>query len=328
MKLLVSHHTALRYWRSATELEVKVAKPTRIATTKGSVASVKDAKYLAPADHGLVVNDKAPCDVLVYDADSRRPAATLVPHVWSGPVPAGAFVRIAEGIFVSTPEFVYLQLAGTLDEVECARLANELCGYYNLRRYEHFTQRIAALTSKARLTNMVNRSKHCYGATKALAGLRWVCDNSRSPQETNVLLALCLPKRMGGMGLPLPKLNPQIELGGRLSSYVEEGKYFPDLMWERQVRGKSVRVVVEYDSHEYHDEESDAEHTRIRRNEFKTVGMLVTSINRSQMKDAQSFIKAGRQIARDLGLWRKEPDTKQVSACQDLLDKLANETVF
>ncbi len=328
MKLLVSHLTALRYWRAATELEVEVAKPSYITTTRGSVASVKDAKLLAPADHGLVVNDEAPCDVLVHDTANRRPAATLMPHVWSAPVPTGAFLSISDGIYVSTPEFVYIQMAGLLDEVECARLGNELCGNYNLRRYGHFTQRTKALTSKAKMANMVNRAKHCYGATKALAGLRWVSDGSRSPQETNVLLALCLPRRMGGMGLPLPKLNPQINLGGRLASYVKEGKYYPDLMWERRIQGKIVRVVVEYDSHEHHDEELDAEHTRIRRNEFKTVGMMVTSMNRSQMKDAESFMKAGRQVARDLGLWRKTPSMEQESACQKLLDKLANETVF
>ena len=327
-KLLVSHLSALRYWRSANDLEVAKAKVSRVNTIAGSITSVKQARTLAPANHGLIMSEEYPLDILVPSARKRLYAKRLSPHAWSGPVPPGAFRRIANGLYISSPEFVFLQLAGTLDVIELARLGNELCGTYNLRRNAKSTKRNKPLTTKAKIERLVNRAKGAFGATKAKQALRWVCDNSNSPQETNMLLALCLPKSLGGYSLPLPTLNPKIQVGERLVEYLGDKYYYPDALWVRTIRGKRVNVTVEYDSHEYHDEESDAERTRIRRNEFNTMGYRVTSINKSQMQDGVAFLRAARQIARDLGIWRKAATITEISACGTLLSKLADEQVF
>ena len=327
MKLLVSHLSALRYWRSANDLDVELAKPCRVRSATGSTSSIKDVRLLSPRELGLIMSEDHPLDILVGDSNSRRQSAELAPHVWTGQIPGGAFARIAQSVYVSSPEFMFLQLAGTLDAVELARLGNELCGTYSLRLGERFTERNHPLTSKAKLAGMVKRAKGLYGAGKANEALRWICDKSASPQETNTLLALCLPKRLEGYGLPLPELNPKVKVGERLREYLNGEYYYPDAMWTKVVRGKRIRITVEYDSHEHHDSDVDAEHTRIRRNEFKTMGFLVTSINRSQMNDPNQFLYAARQIARDLGIWRAKPTITEISSCGDLLRRLAEERI-
>lgn len=328
MKLLVSHLSALRYWRSANALEVASARPSRVRSLSDGVSGVRDVRRMAPKDHGFVMGEDCPLDVLVGSPVRRRASKEIAPHVWRGGVVEGSFACIAENVYVSTPEFTFLQLAGTLDVVELARLGNELCGTYNLRRGARFTERDTPLTTRSRLARYVARSKGSHGAGKALRALRWVCDRCASPQETNMVLALCLPKRMGGYGLPLPEVNPRVDVGKRLGTYVDGEYYYPDAMWVREVRGRRVRVTVEYDSHEWHDEAADAERTRIRRNAFKTMGILVTSINRSQMRDGAKFLSAARQVARDLGIWREEPSLSMISACDRLLYRLANESVW
>ena len=327
MKLLVSHLSALRYWRSANDLEVAASAPARIRTTRGCVNNLKDALLIEPRSHGLIMNEDYPLEILVDSREARRPSKCLLPRVWSGDLPYGAMSRIADGIYVSSPEFVFLQLANLLDIVELARLGNELCGTYNLRMGEHFTQRSEPLTTKARIAAFVSRAKGSHGVAKARKALQWVCDGSASPQETNVLLALCLPRRFGGYGLPLPQLNPEIEVAERLVAYVDGEVFRPDYLWERVRHGVRMRITAEYDSHEHHDTAGDAEATRIRRNSFKTMGILVTSINRSQLRDPEAFLRAARQIARDLGIWRPEPDMSEVLACGDLLGKLSGERV-
>ncbi len=149
-----------------------------------------------------------------------------------------------------------------------------------------------------------------------------------SPQETNMLLALCLPRREGGYSLPLPELNPSLPVGSRMQKYVEGSVYSPDCLWKRKVRDKWMSITAEYDSSEHHDEAVDAEQTRIRRNAFKTMGYLVTSVNRTQLKSGDKFQYPARQIARDLGLRRPQPSISEISKSDELLQRLRNETVF
>jgi len=136
------------------------------------------------------------------------------------------------------------------------------------------------------------------------------------------LLAFCLPKRLGGFALPIPVLNPEIEVNKRLLKYVEGTKYLPDFAWYIRRGNKRIIVTAEYDSHKWHDDEQRAEATRIRRNQFKTMGALVTSINKSQLKDAGRLEVAARQIARDLGLYRKEYSISELMRTDALLRQL------
>lgn len=294
----------------------------------GAVSSVKDVRKIAPAEYGFIMNDEYPLDVLVSSRDNRRPASSLQPHMWTSKFPRGSFRQVADDLFVSTPEFVYVQLAAFLDHVELSRLALELCGTYRLSRYEHFAGNCPQLSSATKLSNFAGRATGVRGSKKGLQALRWVADGSASPQETIMMLALCLPQRCGGYGLAVPELNPSIPVSSRMRPYVEGDVYSPDCLWKRKVSGHTIRVTAEYDSDECHGTPEDAERTRIRRNAFKTLGYLVTSINRLQMKTAFDFQYPARQIARDLGLYRRELGISDLSYRDDLLRQLRNETVF
>ena len=329
MKLLVSHMSALRYWRSASALEIELTKPCRLRSARRGASGLRDVLEFRPKDEGFIMSDDFPLDVLVLSNEARRRSGTIAPHQWSAGLAYGSFVRLRgdSDIYVSTPEFVFAQLANELNDVELARLGNELCGKYSLAAGSGFTERSKSLTTKAKLSRYVNRMPESSAQQRALKALAWVADGCASPQETNLLLVLCLPTRLGGFGLPLPMVNPKLKVSKRLQKYVEGSMYKPDFAWRITVNGKRTVVTVEYDSHEHHDSEEAAEATRIRRNDFKTMGALVTSINRSQLEDARRLEVAVRQIMRDLGQYRKPLTTRQLYKTDDLLAQLAVETV-
>ncbi|MDO4538930.1 MAG: hypothetical protein Q4B54_12270 [Coriobacteriales bacterium] len=293
-----------------------------------AITNTMEARKIPLGDYGIIVNHECPLDVLVPTRESRRYGKQFVPHLWGGGIQRGAFRRVAKDIYISSPEFLYVQLASEIDEIELARLALELCGTYRLVQNMHYRRHCPALTSTAKLARFIERSAGSRGASKARSALRWVADNSASPQETNMLLALCLPQRWGGYSLPLPELNPELPVNERMRPYVEGDVYKPDCYWVRERHGKTVRITAEYDSDECHGTPEDAERTRIRRNAFKTMGYLVTSVNLIQMRSATNFQYPARQIARDLGLARPNLSFSELAPKDELLRSLSHESLF
>lgn len=326
MNLYVSHLTALRYWRG--EAGIAASSPARVRSIADAIASVKDAKSLEPTHYGLIMSDQSPLHALVCNRDHRRYAKSLKPNVWSADLPSNAFRRIAPHLYVSSPEFVFVQMASQLSVVELAQLGNELCGGYFLRSHTGFGERdgLRPITTRAKLEAFVASVGDVRGAKRARMALRWVCDHCNSPMETIALLMLCLPSRMGGWQLPLPKVNKPIAAGKRLARYVGGRYYTPDFLWEIEVDGKTIRITAEYDSSDHHDEDADAQHTRIRRNDMKALGYLVTSINASQMGGARSFEYPARQIARDLGIYRHPLSVARLRRQENLLALLRRES--
>lgn len=324
--LFVSHLSALRYWRQSEGL--RTTSDTRVRSLASAISNIKDARNLNPKAHGLIMSKDYPLDVLVSSKQERRYAKELQPHPWSSEVPDRAFRQVTESLFVSSPEFLFIQLAKSLSLVELAQVGNELCGGYYLLSSSGFCERPSnePITTRKKLLSFVKRAPNSRGTKKALRALAWVADHCNSPMETNTLLVLCLPKRLGGWSLPMPKVNFPFEVSERMSRYVRGKEYIPDFTWTRKVNGRQIYITGEYDSHENHDETRDAEHTRIRRNDMKSMGFWVTSINRSQMASAESFQYPARQIARDLGLYRRVPKKPDLQRQDELMKQLRCES--
>lgn len=323
--LFVSHISALRYWRQPEG--TAMGKRSRARSLAKAITSVKEARRLMPAEQGLIMKPDYPLHVLVPGVASRRYAKGFQPHVWQGEVPYGAFLKIAPNIYVSSPEFVFVQLASQYSLVELAQIGNELCGGYYLNAISGFEQRPSntPLTSRRKLLAFIDKVPKARGAKKARRALEWVADHCNSPQETIGLMALCLPPRRGGWSLPMPDVNKTVRVGKRMAKYVGGSTYTPDYMWKAVIGGKTVHVAGEYDSSEHHDEDQAAENTRIRRNDMKSLGYLVTSINKSQIARAELLQYPARQIARDLGIYKPPPNREALAKQNELLALLRQE---
>lgn len=328
MRLFVSHASALRHWRSlATRGELDTASASKLRDLAGATSCAEDIARLAPSGLGLSANPHEPLDVLVAAQGNRRAGQGVQPHVWTSPLPRGAFCYVAPDVYVCSPPFVYLQLAGSLDAIDAARLAMELCGTYSLdaSHVHDGHEPIARLRS---LRGFMEKVPHAYGAAKAAAALRWVADNSGSPRETALLLALCLPTRLGGYGLDVPVVNPRLRVGRGLAVELGSSTYLPSLWWVCDRGGVHRRVSVEYDDSVRQGTAWSRDAYRLHREALRSLGLLATKVDRPQLSQARLLEPAALQVAHDLGLRRGPSDAVVLARRDELLRRLSSDPPF
>lgn len=216
MRAMLSHSSALRFWRNHFPADGELGDPCTINGAEAYAFAKRDVENCIPEAFWL---EGEPLDILALDAHQRSKSRSVKYHVWSSDIPEGSFYR-SGNMLVSSPEFVFLQMAGTLTVVQLAALGCELCGLFILQpRSERLlaipndapTRRFP-LTSAEKLRQYLDLSAGARHLGKAKRALRYVVDNSRSPMECVTALQLYLPPKLGGYGIPKPTMNPIIHL--------------------------------------------------------------------------------------------------------------------
>jgi hypothetical protein len=97
--------------------------------------------------------------------------------------------------------------------------------------------------------------------------------------ETATYLLLCLPRKLGGYGLPKPLLNPALLISG------PDGvkRRYPDLFWP------GANIDVEYNSDEDHSGEWARYRDSKREIELTVADVRVLPLTRPQIIDADEF---------------------------------------
>ena len=138
MSVFVSHISALQVWSSLKEGAAALAlhadpRKTPCWRTGRPLPQVKvtlrDIQSIASRE---IANLAVPLHVLVPDAASRSRSELAVCHASSSTYPRGSFVRLAEGMLVSSPELCFVQMATKLPLIALVRLGFELCGTYGI----------------------------------------------------------------------------------------------------------------------------------------------------------------------------------------------------
>ncbi len=123
---------------------------------------------------------------------------------------------------------------------------------------------------------------------------RWaldhVLDRSASPAETKVALALTLPCKIGGMGLPQPSLNRFIPLNAAEQKALNRSYFLCDLYWEQ------AKLAIEYDSDAEHSGSERIASDAARRNALLRLG--ITVITGKPDVSRQVGIQKGRRNCR------------------------------
>lgn len=235
MKAFTSHETALTYWRQHFPLDSELGRPARVAKAESCAYRKNDVLECVPETFRV---PDAPIDVLLFDPADRRLSKQVSCCVWSTPIPAGAFYRVGD-MYVSSPEFVFLQMASKVTLRQLVALGCELCGTYVLlpqdsthpMSLDDHPTRVAPLTDVASIKKFVERAAKAHGRSRALRALRYVIDGSRSPMETMVYMLLCLPPKLGGYGLPKPVMNAEIPLDEEGRLIAQRRSCWGDLCW-------------------------------------------------------------------------------------------------
>lgn len=240
----------------------------------------------------------------------------LVTHVLSEPVPNGVFLDIGHGVCICTPQFTFMQMAPQVDLVDAVGIGMELCGAYSKWRlepdkmgdpyyFEHTESRqstydLPPVLKAKRIDAFIERMAGWRGAVAARAAARWVVNSSASPMETAVYLLLCLPKRLGGYGLPRPTLNPKLIV--RNPDGTKER--YPDLFWS------GANVDVEYNSDETHSGEWSRYRDSKREVELTVANVRVLPLTRPQLMNVDEFDAFARGLQRMLGVRARGNDPR------------------
>lgn len=305
MTVYVQGLSALAYYRNAcanTEAERCPASAARLEGATSSRAVCIDAGVWR-----LGIGEPTPehpLEVLVRNRTQRSRSKSVVARVWGKPIARTAFRRVSKGLYVSSPEFLFLQMATRLDLPELAALGMELCGTYrhNVDTPLLGTKEMGSMTvyhqqplsTPKRLDGFLSSMRSSPGYARAQKALSFVLPNSASPMETALYLLLCLPRRIGGYALPKPALNPNIVLSkaGRMHTLRRSAK--PDLYW------KAPHLDLEYNSDEFHDE-SHRTLDSMRRKAFERMKVEVIELTKDELFSTSLFHATVLRIARRCG---------------------------
>jgi len=296
MKVCVGYQSALEYWRIHRVLPVNSAHrkrnivlPTNQPTTKQVMLS------------GL----KLPLNTMLSNPNNRWSSEMVVNHIFSGTMSAGCFIEveseIEDGLEISSPEFCFLQMAGTLSLPGLIQLGYELCGRYSLPIAvdlnppdRGFYNRLP-LTSIKKLSAFIASMSGFKGSKKAVRALRYVLEGSASPMETKISMLLTLPYQLGGFGFPKPELNVRIIPRKSDRKTTNKEFYVCDLSWTDK------NIAVEYDSNQFHAGSSQIAEDSKRRNSLKMMGINVITVTTQQIYNDSDFERVARVIAKCLG---------------------------
>ena len=263
-----------------------------------------------------------PLDIMVGERSARRPSKAVLPHVCSKPVPTGSFVSFGDGLYLSSPEFCFFQMAAKYPLTKLVELGFEMCGSYALpcnastggdqgdlvqTMYD-----LPPLTSKKKLAAFSARMEGWIGYKQALKALRFIADNSASPMETTLVMLLTLPYRLGGYGLPMPELNGIIYPKKRVSQFTGKSFYRGDLLW------REAGVVAEYNSDAEHASSDRIASDAIRRNDLSLCGIYEVTVTKKQIKSMELFDNVARQIAARIGKKLRYKEAEFLIARQEL----------
>lgn len=341
MAVVLSHRTALRYLRtrgSAGEgspglpcpgFEPAEGERERTSARQGFVVARRPTPAQTAAlvqspllrgEGGSLSNRGAddPIDVLVSQREQRGIRDGLNVHLWSGPLLTGDdVVRIQEGLYVCSPGLCFLQHAAWLDVFGLTLLGCELTGAYALQAASSYgVAARPALTSVNAMEGLLGRSAGVAGIRLAREALGYVLPNAASPMEARLGLMLSMPRRLGGYGLPPPRLNLRFDVEGEARRVSDKRFYRGDLCWEE------ARVALEYDSDAAHTGSERIAADTKRRNALVYMGVTVLGVTRRQAFDFGELDKVACILAKLLGVTLRERRSDQAERRRRLHGRL------
>lgn len=186
-------------------------------------------------------------DVLVPSRECNYANARIRHHVWSGELPPQAFLRLSEHVYVTSPEFLLLQYAGTLDVYQTIQLAMQLCGTYaNSRASPHGMVDHPKLTNAARLMEFGSQLRGCRGLATYRKAVSHVIENAASTTEAGIAVILHASALFGGFGLRAYELNVNKRYDETHRRMTGKSECFVDMLDEKSHTG------YEYQGREAH----------------------------------------------------------------------------
>ena len=253
---------------------------------------------------------------LVAGQGNRHQNTDILRHSWNAPIPPGAFVLVGPGLYVSTPEFTFLQLSRCLPPEQMAIVGCALCASYRLDVQTGAICQCEPLTSVDAIGEFLGKASETRGYRTAQKLLGLIADGAESPQEANLYLLSSMPLDLGGSGIKGLKLNYAID------AKPEDGPILDRPNRERfriDMGVPSLGVGVEYLG-KHHDLQQDQD--RERQNALLAKGERVLQVKYQDISNPVMVDRLTHQLAALLNAKPPERTPAQMIAHARLMDAL------
>lgn len=297
MRIFLCGISALQWWARAQTRGV----PSACVGKEALVDCAPTARSVQHVFDSIPFLTKPLCVLVPTDAGSRT-ISNVVTHVSSFDYGELSFVRVGDGVYVSSPELCFMQVALSLGFQPAVKAGYMLCGMF----YEEYSGasegasapaglgRRRPITTTRDLWRYVAQNAGLRGVSKAKEVLPHVVDGSASPRESDLAMRLMLPGSRGGFGLEGARLNWRIDYSAYARSLARSPYCVADMCWPKE------KLVVEYDS-DLHLTSEYIAHDAIKRSALEEDGYKVIGVTKLQLDDIGEMHKVARQVAKRLG---------------------------
>lgn len=310
--------TAMEFWRNAQVMEARVIdayakagscpgedelvltnylEGRRIPLAACGTPSLKRdfiehiaGRYMLTLPLKLVVGDKR---------DTRRGNLANA-HAVAALKDVEEFIYVNQDLAVTSPSLCACSEAESLDEVGLAVLISEICSSYVIDISETCL-RARKLANKLEIQECGSTlaklsSKHMQGrGQKILEILEFTIENLYSPREMILQQLLCLPKRLGGFGLPLPEANCKIALNAKQKCLTGRNIVMPDLYWKR------AGICIEYDGAGYHCSPEQIDNDKTKQAILEELGITTLHADNATINNVAATRDIASLIAQKIG---------------------------
>ena len=224
------------------------------------------------------------------------------------------------------PEYLFLQMAETMNFLDLLLLGFELCGtYFSGQGIDAFASTSTASPRHKPFTraNKIARfldsdvASQTKGIAQAAQASKFLLDNSDSPRESALALMLTLPRRLGGYALPRPLLNKRINIPRSNSQLIRNDHFRCDLLWPKE------GLAIEYDSDLHHVGAQKIAKDASRRDALALLGIQAITVTNKQFASMNEMDKVAHAVAKTLGIRQRNEkrynyQTRKIQLLQQL----------
>ena len=285
MVRIITYPTALACWMSCPSIKSNII----IEDGSGEIRLAG-----TPLEH--------PIHLMLNNAKDRKFDSNIQWHVLPGRLPDNSLIQLSESLYIVRPELCFLLAGNDLSIPELVMVADDLCGTF----FKNLTEK-NELQSREPLTNITKIHDYLYstsgvkGLKKAKQAMQYALEKSNSPKETEMAAASKLSFYQGGYALFPPELNYRVFLSEEGKMMMDRDFLCCDMVWPEQ------KVVVEYDSEEFHISKNQFVYDKRRSTALNMSGYKVFNITKDNLKNFGEVEKIFLSLRKALGM-RMRPE--------------------
>lgn len=190
-----------------------------------------------------------PLHVMAPSAQSRLQPRWATSSVCSLDLPSDAFVRLDNGVRISSPELLFIEMGAVMSPAIHLLLGMELTGRFSRDaekpREGNAFYDIEPVTSVAKLSAFIDACPNIKGVVQARKTVDLIVENAWSPMEAIIAALFSLPLSEMGYNLSPINLNERKVASEELAGALEKDSRVPDLL----IRG--TKIGLNYDGSDH-----------------------------------------------------------------------------